>query len=150
MARWHSCNVLQVGEDSRHLWQFDAQSFVLSREEVVRTGEPLPAMMVGKSWSSLWRNKLNVAWLPPENVFIRVAHFPPASPEETRTMVELQLEKLSPIPVTQAVWSMHLLPQAAGGLQTVVLIVAERSAVEKFLGKLESQGFLADRLELPM
>ena len=65
-------------------------------------------------------------------------------------MVELQLEKLSPIPVTQAVWSMHILPAKVGGLQTVILIVAERSAVEKFLGKLESRGFLADRLELPM
>jgi hypothetical protein len=65
-------------------------------------------------------------------------------------MVELQLEKLSPIPVTQAVWSMHILPQSAGGLQTVVVIIAERSVVEEFLGKLEGQGFMADRLELPM
>lgn len=160
MARWHSCNVLQVGEDSRHLWQFDAQSFVLSREEVVRTGEPLPAMMVGKSWSSLWRNKLNVAWLPPENVFIRVAHFPPSSPEETRAMVELQLEKLSPIPVTQAVWTMHLLPHSAAGpgggeaeaspMQTVVVTIAARSAVEEFLGRLEGQRYMADRLEVPV
>ena len=24
MARWHSCNVLQVRRDARHLWQFSA------------------------------------------------------------------------------------------------------------------------------
>ena len=64
-------------------------------------------------------------------------------------MVELQLEKLSPLPVNQVVWSFELVPQSAGELQTVVVIIAERSLVEDFLGKLESAGYLADRLELP-
>jgi len=150
MARWDSCNILQAGADAQHVWQFN-KNFKLNREQTTRGAEPLPAGLVGKSWSALWQKKLNVAWLPPEHVFIRAAQFPPATPAETRTMVELQLEKLSPIPVTQAVWSMHILPAAqAGGLQTVILIIAERSVVEKFLGQLEGQGFLADRLELPM
>src|SRR5438046_9578972 len=64
-------------------------------------------------------------------------------------MLELQLEKLSPLPVNQVVWSFELVPQSAGELQTVVVIIAERSLVEDFLGKLESAGYLADRLELP-
>jgi hypothetical protein len=34
-------------------------------------------------------------------------------------------------------------------LQTVVVIIAGRSAVEEYLGQLETQGFLADRLEAP-
>lgn len=148
MARWDSCNILQTGAGVNRVWQFN-KSFALSREQTLKSGEPLPAFTV-KSWSMLWQKKLNVAWLPPENVFIRAAQFPPSSPEETRTMVELQLEKLSPIPVTQAVWTMHLLPAPAGGLQTVIVIFVERSAVEEFLGRLEGQGFMADRLELPM
>jgi hypothetical protein len=65
-------------------------------------------------------------------------------------MVELQLEKLSPIPVTQAVWSLHVLPHSVGDLQTVVVVIASRSVVEEYLGRLEGQGFLADRLELPL
>jgi hypothetical protein len=71
-------------------------------------------------------------------------------------MVELQLEKLSPIPVTQALWTMHVLPRMAPegkegeNLQTIIVIVVARDAVEEFLGKLEGQGYLADRLELPM
>src|SRR5476649_1380224 len=66
-------------------------------------------------------------------------------------MVELQLEKLSPIPVTQIVWTLQILPQApAENLQTVIVVVAERKSVEEFLGKLEAQNFLADRLEAPM
>ena len=155
--RWHSCNVLEVGAESRRVWQFDARNerFSLNREETARNGQQLPQNIIGKSWGTLFQSKLNVAWLPPENVFLRVAQFPMSSPDETRSMVELQLEKLSPIPVTQALWTMHVLPQTAPqpgseNLQTIVVIVVSREAVEEFLGKLEGQGYMADRLELPM
>ena len=150
MARWDSCNILQAGLNGSRVWQFN-KNFTLNREHTGKAGETLPPGLVVKSWSALWQKQVNIAWLPPEHVFIRAAQFPPATPAETRTMVELQLEKLSPIPVTQAVWSMHILPATKpDGLQTVILIIAERSVVEKFLGDLEGQGFLADRLELPM
>jgi hypothetical protein len=162
MARWNSCNVLRIAPDARRFWQFDARGggFVLGREHSGAAGESLPPSLGAKTWRSLWQPKLNIAWLPPENVFLRVAQFPKSSFEETLAMVELQLEKLSPMPVTQIVWSLHVLPQAAdlprqgeataGELQTVIVVIAERTAVEEFLGKLEGQGYLADRLEVPM
>ena len=169
MARFHSCNVLEVGTERRRLWQFDARNggFVANRDQVVVAGEALPYALVTKTWRSLWQPKLNVAWLPAESVFFRVAHLPKSSLDETRAMVELQLEKLSPIPVTQAVWSLLVLPDAASPkpaaaplqpgeapaaaeLQTVIVVLAERKSVEEFLGQLEGQGYLADRLELPM
>jgi hypothetical protein len=94
---------------------------------------------------------LNVAWLPPENVFLRVIELPKSSFGETLAMVELQLEKLSPIPVAQIVWTLQLLPQSsAENLQTVIVVVVERKIVETFLGRLEAQNYLADRLEAPM
>jgi uncharacterized membrane protein len=145
--RWHSCNVLQAGPALCQLWQFDSH-FALSREQTSPKGEPLPGSLVKKTWGSLWQPKLNIAWLPPENVFLRVVHLPQSSFDETLSMVELQLEKLSPIPVTQVVWSAQVLPQSAGPLQTLIVAVAERKAVEEFLGQLEGQGYLADRLEL--
>jgi len=37
-----------------------------------------------------------------------------------------------------------------GNLQTVIVIMMSRELVEKFLGSLEGQGYLADRLELPI
>jgi hypothetical protein len=148
--RWSHCNVLQLSSESRQLWQFDGGSFGLNREQSSSASGSLPNNLVGKSWSSLWQRKLNVAWLPPENVFIRVAQFPASDVEETRAMVELQLEKLSPIPVTQAVWSMHRLPHSSSNLQTLIVTIVSRSAIEEFLGKLEGQGYLADRLELPL
>jgi hypothetical protein len=72
-------------------------------------------------------------------------------PKETLAMVELQLEKLSPLPVTQIVWTLHVLAQApAENIQSVIVVIVERSVVEEFLGKLETHGYLADRLEVPM
>jgi hypothetical protein len=164
MSRRKSCNILHLAPGANRLWQFDAKGsgFVLNRE---LSGPTLPARFVAKSWSSLWQPKLNVAWLPPENVFLRVIELPASNFDETLAMVELQLEKLSPIPVTQIVWTMHLLSAsaaprrdepapaggeaAAGNLQTVIVVIAARNAVEEFLGKLEGQGFMADRLEVP-
>jgi hypothetical protein len=160
MARWNSCNLLNIAPDAKRLWQFDAKGggFVLAREQRVPHTETLPSKGIAKSWSSLWQPKLNIAWLPPENVFLRVVELPAANAEETFSMVELQLEKLSPMPVTQVVWTMHVLgthqsvAKADGStesLQTVVVVIVARASVEEFLGRLEKENFLADRLEVP-
>jgi len=164
MARWNSCNILKPGPDARQLWQFEASKGDVKpgRSQSIPAGSSLATSATSKTWRSLWQPRLNVAWLPPENVFLRVVHLPKASASETITMVELQLEKLSPIPLTQLVWSAHVLaapPQPpalpedtkpAEELQTLVVIIAERKAVEEYLGQLESDGFFADRLELPI
>jgi len=114
----HSANVLQVAPHARHIWQFDARNggFSLNRHQTTQNGEALPSGLVGKDWRSLFQKKLNIAWLPPEHVFLRVAQFPASEFQETRSMVELQLEKLSPIPVAQIVWSIHVLPQTSGNM----------------------------------
>jgi hypothetical protein len=166
MARWHSCNILQIAPDANRLWQFDAKGggFALNREHRGALDEPLPARSIEKSWRSLWQPRLNVAWLSPENVFLRAIELPKSNFEETLAMVELQLEKLSPLPVTQIVWTIHILSRRSAAraetpasgetkpedLQTVVVVIVERGVVEEFLGKLESRGYLADRLEVPM
>ena len=154
---WHFCNVLDASAEPRRVWQFDArnEAFSLKSELTARNGDPLPANIIAKSWGALFKKKLNVAWLPAENVFLRVAQFPASTAEETRAMVELQLEKLSPIPVGQTLWTMQVLPKTNSpgeteNLQTIVVIIVARSIVEEFLGKLEGQGYMADRIELPM
>ena len=148
----HSCNVLEVGAQARQVWQFDARggSYVLSREQTCLDGEPLPSKIVGKDWRSFFQPRLNIAWLPSDQVFLRVTQLPKSDPSETLAMVELQMEKLSPMPVAQVAWSFHVLPHAEGNMQTVIVMIVARAVVEEFLGNLEAQGFLADRLELPL
>src|SRR5258708_17271180 len=148
MARWHSCNVLQPAGQVHQLWQFSAK-FALQRQEPKRPTEPLPANIVGKDWQTLFRPKLNIAWLASDKVFLRVIQLPNSDAAETQSMVELQMEKLSHGPVAQVVWGFELLPQSAGEMQTAIVIVVARSYVEEFLGQLEGRGYLADRLELP-
>ena len=161
MSRWNSCNILHVAPDAKRVWQFDAKGgrFALNRELRVASAEKIPAKGIAKQWSSLWQPKLNIAWLPTENVFLRVVELPASSFEETLSMVELQLEKFSPLPVTQIVWTLHAIgthtapakgDAAPESLQTVIVVVVERKDVEEFLGRLEKEGFLADRLETPM
>src|SRR5215469_4578576 len=148
MPRWNICNIFHSAFDSHRLWQFEAKgNFKLNREARLAAELPLPANLVAKSWNALWQPKLNVAWLPAGTVFLRVIELPKGPFDETVAMVELQLEKLSPMPVAQIVWTIHALPQAAGDVQTVIVVMAARSVVEEFLGRLEGKNFLADRLE---
>ncbi len=153
MARLHSCNVLKSTGNDRQLWQFTAQgNFPLAREQNATGGQTLSASLAHKSWGQLWQPRLNIALLPPDSVFFRVVQLPPSNFAETLAMVELQLEKLSPIPVGQVVWSVYVLPTAAeapaNDLQTLIVVFVERKVVEEFLGQLETAGYLADRIEL--
>ncbi len=103
----------------------------MNREATSAPGQPLPVKHVAKSWTSLWQPKLNVAWLPPENIFLRVIELPKSSFGETLAMAELQLEKLSPVPVTQIVWTLQILPQSpTENLQTIIVVIVERKVVE--------------------
>lgn len=151
-TRWATCNVVQGGEESRHIWSFNAakNGFALSQEKTFSPTQPLPPKMVAKDWTTLFRPRLNVAWLPAEKVFLRVVQLPGGDFNETLSMVEFQLEKLSPLPVTQIVWTIQVQPHHADNLQTVVVIIVSRDIVEQYLGQLEGQGFLADRIELPL
>jgi hypothetical protein len=150
--RWQSANVLEVGNSFRKLWGFNAgrRGFTLSQEHSLAESDPLPAKMVARNWRSLFQPRLNVAWLPADQVFLRVAQLPVGDFDETLQMVELQLEKLSPLPVTQICWNIHILPGHVNNLQTIIITIVGRDIVQKYLGELEAQGYLADRLELPM
>lgn len=152
--RWASANVLAPGLDNRKLWNFKSTKagFTVEQQANIPSAQPLPSNLVGRSWRNLeyLSPKLNIAWLPVEQVFLRVVQLPQGNHDETIAMVELQLERLSPLPVTQIVWSVEILSQQVDNQQTVIVIIVARDIVEKFLGELEGQGFLASRLELPI
>lgn len=146
------CNVVSVSRGQRKLWRFGISGkgrSNLTQEFTELPEENLPVKVVGKSWGDLWNPKLNIAWLASDKVFLRVADFPVCDHEELLSMVELQLDQLSPLPVTQIAWTMEALPSVDGEMQTVVLAIAARGEVERHLGQLEQTGYMADRLELP-
>jgi hypothetical protein len=152
MARWTSANVLRTGRDAKRLWQFSLKGDrpQLIREETRLPAEPLPNRLISKDWQTLYQPRLNIAWLPADRVFLRVIQLPPSDTiEETISMLELQLEKLSPLPVAQIVWTFDLIAKQEGGTVTAVVVIAARNMVEEFLGKLEGQAYLADRLDVP-
>ena len=149
------CNVLELSAERRRLWSFDIAGdgeAELETEVSGLPGDALPARLVGKSWRALVSPRLNIAWLSPGSVYLRVAQFPKCERAELLAMVELALEKFSPLPVAQVVWSVEPVPAHStvpSEMQTVVVLIAARHEVEKFLSGLEGRGFLADRLEVP-
>ena len=149
--RIHFCNVLESRPATRHLWNFvpDRNQPKLEKEQDVPATAPLPEKLTQKDWSDLVRPRLNVAWLPPGQVFLRVVQLPAADQQELLSMLEFQLEKLSPLPVTHVVWSLEVLPSQAEKMQTAVVCIVSRDAVEQFVGNLEQSAYQPDRLEIP-
>lgn len=151
----NTCNVLDLSAERRRLWCFEVAgdgAVELDEEFSGLPGDSLPAARVAKDWRALFSPRLNLAWLPAGSVFLRVAQFPKADRAELLAMVELALEKISPLPVAQIVWSVEAVPTRTtvpSEMQTVVVLIAARHEVEKFLGLLEQRGYLADRLEVP-
>jgi hypothetical protein len=149
--KWPSCNVFHTGAEQHQVWHFDLKGkrFVPKGGQTLPAGRPMPPAVAGKTWQSLLQPRLNVAWLPSEEVFLRVVQLPQCPPTELSAMVELQLEKLSPMPVAQLLWNAITLGEGAEGMQTVLVVMAERAAAEAFLGRLETAGLFTDRLDCP-
>jgi len=136
------------------LWRFNAEGegFSFAHEQAFLPSESVSSSHTAKNWGTLFRPKLNLAWLPAQNVFLRVVHLPTSDPVEIASMIEIQLEKLSPLPITQVVWGMEILPKPAShpeALQAVIVVMVAREVIEQFLGTLENKGFLSDSLEVP-
>jgi len=150
--RWQVCHVLLWAEGQRRLWQFgrSGSGVKLAAERPLGPAEPLPAGAAGQPISVLWQPRLNVAWMPPGNVFIRVIELPACPPDEVAGMVEFRLDGLSPLPPGHAAWLVETIPAPEGATQTAVVVMVARTDVVKYLGDLEQAGYYADRLELPL
>lgn len=151
-SRWNHCNVYRVAPDARQLWQFSPTRDGIAAgtsETLPIDRNPSPAL-VAKDWRSVLQPRLNIALLPARHVFLRALSLPACEPAELANLVEFQLERISPLPPTHVVWTAESLGSRDGKEQTVIVAIAQKSQVEEFLGSLEGQGYLADRLEIPM
>ena len=151
-SRFKSCQILRRQADSRQLWMFAVgkDKLTLASETTAAHEAPLPPGTRQRDWQELLQPRLNIACLPSGLVFVRVIQLPAGSPDEIPSMVEFELEKVSPRPTAQIVWTFEVLEQLPEGLSTVLVVVAARNAVEEFLGSLESGGFIAHCLDVPL
>lgn len=149
--RWQICHVLEQAEENRTLWQFarNGREIKLALARKFNAAESLPASAAGRTLATLWQPRLNIAWLPSDEVFLRALELPTADPDEAPGIVELQLESLSPLPVPNVVWTVEAVPSPDKASLTAVVVIVPRATVERHLGSLEQSRFLADRLELP-
>ena len=150
-----SCNVVDCSSGKQQFWRFNKGKNQMKLVDVRETApdEPIQAKHLERDASQLWSAHCqNDAWLPAEIVFFHVLQLPLCDPRELPGMVELQLDKISPLPMGQAVWTYEVTPvyRTDREQQTVVVMIAERSAVEKYLGELEKIGYRPDRLETPV
>ena len=148
----HACNVLSLQKGGRHLYQFAVNkgSAAPAGQWEVAADKALPVHVVSRDWRLLLRSRLDIAWMPPEAVFLRAVQLPACAPGELAGMVEFQLEKLSPMPPAQVVWTVESVPHPDATQQTALVTIAARSAVEAFVETLEQGGYMVDRIELPM
>lgn len=149
--RFNLCNVLEAGSSVRRLWNFkiDRTEAKLEREESLAEAAAFPTKLTGKDWNHLLQPRLNVAWLPADQVFLRAVQLPAEDEKELLSMLEFQLEKISPLPPAQVVWSVEMVAGAPGQPRTAVICIVPRETVESFLGKLEKQDYATDLLEVP-
>ena len=154
LKKWNDCNVIQLETASRKLWHFsvsDKQTNLKSSLSLEQA-ESIPSKQVEKTWKQLLSPRLNIAWIPSEHIFLRVINLPKAEEEETEEltqMLEFQLEKLSPAPVSQIIWTFDTVPCPDPTQQTVILIIVQRNAINHLLTDLEDSGFYADKLIFP-
>lgn len=147
-----SCLVLAADPEGVRLWSFGAgrQRQAAGAPQVFRPAQPLPPKLVEKAWPQLMQPRLQVAWLPADAVCVQLLQLPAGDAAELPAMVELQLDKISPLPVAQICWTTLTLPNPTPGQQTVVVTMAPREAVDRQLEVLEALGYRADRLEVPL
>jgi len=150
--RLNSCNVLETNPVAARLWHFvvEREGARLQSEATAALPQKLSAKTFVKDWHNLVQPRLNIAWLPADQVFLRVIQLPAADRQELLSMLEFQLEKLSPLPLPQIVWSVEVMPGGAENMQTAIICIVPRDVVEAYLDKLEEeQGYQADKLEIP-
>ncbi len=148
----HTCNVVQVSPTGRQFWQFGVEKGNPSLKSNLAVGPAsvLPAKLVGKDWRTIYQPRLNLAWLGAEKVFLRVVQLPTTDQAEIASMLEFQIEKLSPVPISQMVWSYAVLPSSPDAKATdVIAAMVERDHVEGLAKQLEDGGYHPDRIELP-
>ena len=145
-TNYRDCNLLAIQASRLNLRRFYRGSKGLTQAQHLdeEQGFALPAKHVDKSWKQVFKPRLNVAWTPKDLVYLKVTHLPTDNSDEVGDMLELQIEQLSPIPVSQLVWTYEIYPSDVENQITVCLFMAETRRLDDLLDEMESHGFQPD------
>jgi hypothetical protein len=151
-TRENVCHVLVDADTAGQVLLFER-----TKEGVRETGQvavgasgAVPAKVGARDWQLLLKPRLDVAWMSGEDVCLRLIELPTSDPAEVSSMVDIQLEKISPLPPSQVVAGFEVLGALPSGGVSVLVVIAPRSAVEARLEALRSRGFVVDRLDVAM
>ena len=148
--KFKDANVVALTGDRIVHWRLGARGagFELTQRSEEELGIALQEKAVDKGWRQALSPRLNIAWLPPENVYFKVVQLPTTETAEIGDMLELQMESLSPIPVSQLVWSYEI--HATRDTETtVILLLIDQRRLDRALDEIEAHGFQCDRLSAP-
>ena len=142
------CTLLHLTPNGWHAWLFECGP----RTRCVASTKGDPEKPLPKSFQkralSFQPHEI-IAWLPPERAFVRVLELPPCEPHEIPSMIELQLESLSPVPIAEIQWSWTELPSPNTEGRRILVLLMPKGAVEAALEQYEQIGCYADRLDYP-
>lgn len=151
-SRENLCHLLLDSGGTERLMPFErAKDGVKAGAEVaVAAGVALPKKLVARDWQLLVQPRIDLAWLAGGGVCLRLAEFPTTDRGELASMVELQLEKLSPLPPAQVVAGFEVLEELPGGVAQVLVVIAARGEVEARIEALRGRGLVVDRLDVAL
>jgi hypothetical protein len=149
-GKLQNCQVVALDGDALHVWQFHAQRTKLNPTGTHSFGQdkPPPTKLVANDWKQVVHPRLTIGWMPGRDVFLRVIQLPKSDTDELLSMVELQMERLSPMPVSHICWAMETQPHADPEQITALVTIVNRERVDEFLAALEAKGIQADRLDV--
>lgn len=151
-TRENVCHVLVDADTAGQVLLFER-----TKEGVRETGQvavgangAVPAKVGARDWQLLLKPRLDVAWMSGEDVCLRLIELPTSDRAEVSSMVDIQLEKISPLPPGQVVAGFEILGALPSGGFSVLVVIAPRTSVETRLDALRSRGFVVDRLDVAM
>lgn len=151
-TRENVCHVLVDGDKTGQVLIFERTKDGVKEagQVAVPSNGAVPAKVGARDWQLLLKPRLDVAWMSGEDVCLRLIELPTSDPAEVASMVDIQLEKISPLPPSQVVAGFEVLGALPSGGVSVLVVIAPRSAVEARLDALRARGFVVDRLDVAM
>ncbi len=150
--RENSCHILLDREGAGRVLVFQRtrEGVQAAGDVAIASGTAVPGKLGGRDWQLLFRPRVDVAWMSADDVCLRLVDLPGGDPAELGSMVEMQLEKISPLPPSQVVAGYEVMGEASEGGVAVLVVIAPRNAIEARLDALRGRGFIADRLDVAL